>query len=81
MKREPEIGDMNDIDLTGGKILRGGSRYNDLLIEKDGKIYIAYVSCACNSGFWYLNVCKLDEDIEEHLPDATRRFIEEWRRS
>jgi hypothetical protein len=68
------------IDLAGGKVLRGGTEYNNILIEKDGKLYIADVSCACNSGFWSLNVYELSSKVEKYLSDETKKFIEDWRK-
>jgi hypothetical protein len=70
-----------EIDLTGGRVLRGGTKYNNILIEKDGKLYVVDATCACNSGFWYINIYELTSEVEKYLPDATRKFLEDWRRN
>jgi hypothetical protein len=46
-------------ELINGKIIYADM--DGIVVSKNGKIYIVYPYCSCNSGFWYLEYVSENE--------------------
>jgi hypothetical protein len=46
-----------------------------VLRRKDGKVFVVYPYCSCNSGFWWINVYDIEE--KKSFSDSVKYMIEQ----